>query len=470
MSKQTFTTGQILTAAQMTTLQANDYNWTVNAKTASYTLVATDAGTRITMSNAAATTITVNTSLFTAGDTLEIINIGAGACTVTAGTATVTTSATLVLKQWDAGTLYFTSTSAAIFLSADAADSPLTTKGDLYTYSTTNDRLAVGNNGETLLADSSTATGLRYQGNFSAGKNAIINGAFDNWQRGTTFTPTNDSFFADRFGTTFDGTITTQTLSRQTFTPGTAPVAGYEGQYFARWAITTNGTSTYRGMRQKIENVQTFAGQTVTVSFWAKSSTSSTLASVQYSQAFGSGGSAAVDASITMNSLVLGTGWARYTGTVAIPSISGKTIGTGSSLSMIMYLPATGTVDTWGWQVEAGSVATAFQTATGTIQGELAACQRYYWNSGSGGYSAFDNLFFSGNVTTATAYYAFTRLPVTMRTAPTVTLTSTNNLSFPATSGSAADLTPSGFYETRTANATASGGYFGSNIAASAEL
>ena len=71
MSKQTFTTGQILTAAQMTTLQANDYNQTVNAKVASYTLVATDAGTRVTMNNAAATTITVNPSLFTAGDTLD---------------------------------------------------------------------------------------------------------------------------------------------------------------------------------------------------------------------------------------------------------------------------------------------------------------------------------------------------------------------------------------------------------------
>jgi len=115
MAKQTFTTGQVLTAAEMTTLQANDYNQTVSAKVASYVLVAADAGTRITMSNAGATTITVNTSLFTAGDSVIITNIGAGASTITAGTATVSTISTLALSQYDSGVLYFTSTGVAIW-------------------------------------------------------------------------------------------------------------------------------------------------------------------------------------------------------------------------------------------------------------------------------------------------------------------------------------------------------------------
>ena len=121
MAKQTFTTGQVLTAAQMTALQANDYNWTVSAKTASYVLAAADAGTRITMNSASATTITVNTALFTAGDTVFIQNIGSGACVITAGTATVTTSGSLTLSQWDGGTLYFTTAGAAIYLPSGKA-------------------------------------------------------------------------------------------------------------------------------------------------------------------------------------------------------------------------------------------------------------------------------------------------------------------------------------------------------------
>ena len=165
MAKQTFTTGQVLSAAQMTSLQQTAMGGgSTTAKTASYVLVAADAGTVVQMNSGSATTITVNTALFAAGDTVQIQNIGAGVCTVTAGTATVSTSATLALKQYDAGTLYFNSTSAAFFFAADAADStsPLTTKGDVYTFSTLDARLGVGANNTVLTADSAQATGLKW--------------------------------------------------------------------------------------------------------------------------------------------------------------------------------------------------------------------------------------------------------------------------------------------------------------------
>jgi hypothetical protein len=165
MAKQTFTTGQVLTASQMQSLQETAMGGgPATAKTANYVLVAADAGTTVAMNAAGATTITVNTGLFAAGDTVFIQNLGAGACTVTAGTATVATAGSLILPQNDAGILYFTSASAAIFYDyiQVGATSPLTTKGDLYTFGTSDTRLGVGANGTTLVADSAETTGLKY--------------------------------------------------------------------------------------------------------------------------------------------------------------------------------------------------------------------------------------------------------------------------------------------------------------------
>jgi hypothetical protein len=135
-----------------------------STKTASYVLVAADAGTTVAMNAAGATTITVNTGLFAAGDTVFIQNVGAGVCTITAGTATVDTAGALALPQYDAGILYFTSASAAIFYDyiQVGAASPLTTKGDLYTFSTSDTRLGVGANGTVLTAASGEATGLEW--------------------------------------------------------------------------------------------------------------------------------------------------------------------------------------------------------------------------------------------------------------------------------------------------------------------
>jgi hypothetical protein len=176
MAKQTFTTGQVLTAAQMTSLQQTAMGGgSATAKTASYVLVAADAGTTVAMNAAGATTITVNTALFAAGDTVFIQNLGAGACTVTAGTATVATAGSLILPQNDAGILYFTATGTAIFYDyiQAGAVSPLTTKGDVYTFSTSDARLAVGANDTVLTADSAQATGLKWATPASGGMTLI---------------------------------------------------------------------------------------------------------------------------------------------------------------------------------------------------------------------------------------------------------------------------------------------------------
>jgi hypothetical protein len=165
MAKQTFTVGQVLTAAQLISLQQTAMGGgAASAKTASYTLVAADAGTTISMTSTSATTITVNTGLFAAGDTVFIQNLGSGNCTVTAGTATVSTAGSAILPTNDAGILYFVSTGVAIFYDfiQTGAVSPLTTKGDLYGFSTLDARIPIGANNTVLTADSTETLGLKW--------------------------------------------------------------------------------------------------------------------------------------------------------------------------------------------------------------------------------------------------------------------------------------------------------------------
>jgi hypothetical protein len=248
------------------------------------------------------------------------------------------------------------------------------------------------------------------------GRNAIINGGMDIWQRGTSFTNAT-TYTADRWSCSRDGS-TTINVTQQTFTPGTAPVAGYEAQYFMRIASTVVSAATfYAGY--KVEDVRSFAGQTVTLSYWAKANTPVSNTPL-YVQNFGTGGSSAVVvANLATHSIT--TSWQRFSVTFTLGSIAGKTIGTNNCLELqVIRAATTANVDLWGVQLEAGSVATPFSLAGGTLQGELAACQRYYYrNNGVQTYSRFAQ---GGSWEAASArMYQTVQFPVSMRTAPTST-------------------------------------------------
>ena len=206
-----------------------------------------------------------------------------------------------------------------------------------------------------------------------AGKNKIINGDFGIWQRGTSLSLSGvTGILADRW---FVYGVSGDSVSQQTFTPGTAPVAGYESQYFHRFV--NGATASSRFLYTKIEDVRTFAGNTVTLSFWAKTASgTATVTSNIGNQNFGTGGSSFVAGSSQNNSVT--TTWTRFTQTATVASVSGKTIGAGSNVEASFQWANTNvSIDIWGVQLEYGSKATPFETATGTIQGELAACQRY---------------------------------------------------------------------------------------------
>jgi hypothetical protein len=260
-------------------------------------------------------------------------------------------------------------------------------------------------------------------GGVSSG-NAIINGAFEINQRGFTSSTASGTYGFDRwFLDSGDGTVT---YSTQNFTPGAAPVAGYEASNFARLVSTgQTTTSASARIRQRIEDVRTFAGQTVTISFFAKASTGTPSVAVNFVQQFGSGGSSNVI--INGQKLEINSSWVRYSLTFDVPSISGKTIGAGSSLALALWTSAgsnsnsstdslgiqSATIDIWGVQLEEGTVANDFRRNANSLQGELAACQRYFAALGAGAV---------GRAYTATDAQVFLNFPTSMRAAPTLTL------------------------------------------------
>jgi hypothetical protein len=268
---------------------------------------------------------------------------------------------------------------------------------------------------------------------FAAGKNAIINGDFGINQRAFTSTTADNTMTFDRWRT-FKGGGGTSTYSAETFTLGAAPVAGYEGKNFAQLITASQSAAgDYSLYINLIESVRTLAGQTATISFWAKAASGTPKIAGEFFQSFGTGGSPSGNVSTAAGAVTISTSWARYSLTVAVPSISGKTIGTNNNdyLGLYFWFSAgstfaarassignqNNTFQIWGVQVEAGSTATSFQTATGTIQGELAACQRYYWRATTD--TAY-NIFANGLVLTSSLAYINVPFPVTMRIAPSV--------------------------------------------------
>jgi len=203
-------------------------------------------------------------------------------------------------------------------------------------------------------------------------KNYIINGNFDIWQRGTSGTGGYCS--ADRW--TFDVSGATGTFAQGSFTAGQTDVPNNPKFY---GDITITGADDNARIEQKIEDVNTLAGETITISFWAKyTSNAPTSFNIQGNQNFGSGGSTAVNFTFATGQ-TLTTSWQKFTATATVPSISGKTVGTGSFIVIRPIInPNNETFDYQiaQVQVEKGSVATDFEYRF--IGEELNLCARYY--------------------------------------------------------------------------------------------
>ena len=353
--------------------------------------------------------------------------------------------------------------------------STVTAKGDLIAASSsgTVTNLAVGADGTTLVANSSAATGMSWAGpSVAAGKNAIINGGFDIWQRGTSVSLASGTgytacFYADRFQLGGIGANEAATISRQV-TNDTANLPNI--QYCSRIQRNSGQTGTsayYGGQTIETANAIPLAGKTVTYSFYARaganySATSNALGVLLES---GTGidqninGTWTNYTAVISSTATLTTTWQRFT-------FTGTIAATATELSARLIFTPTGTAgvndyyEVTGVQLEVGAVATPFSRAGGTIQGELAACQRYY-QSLNGSWSSYGA---AGSI--VANYY---RHQTQMRVTPTITVTTAP--SYTNSSGLTNDensVTGSRFY----ASVTSTGAGFATNFiySASAEL
>jgi hypothetical protein len=232
-------------------------------------------------------------------------------------------------------------------------------------------------------------------------RNAIINGNFDIWQRGTNFTTTGDTYTADRWLPESAGGINL-TIARSTDTPSPDVAFSY---------VATVNTAVFSNLAsQRIESVRTFSGGTVTLSFWAKSNRAQSVSSL-ITQSFGSGGSAGVN--IILPNFTLTTSWQKFSFTVSLPSVAGKTIGAGDHLRVLLLrsgsFQAGDTAHLSQVQLEPGPIATPFERRP--IATELALCQRYYYRNDSGRPGM-------GLAFSATAAQFVVSFPVSMRVNP----------------------------------------------------
>lgn len=255
--------------------------------------------------------------------------------------------------------------------------------------------------------------------NGAAGKNKVINGGFDIWQRGTSFSGTMDkTYCSDRWWHFVSGG-TGYTVSQVT-------PSGLTGSQYAL-KMQRNSGSTVSGL-WAVQDFETstsipFAGQTVTFSFYAKAGANYSAASnaLAYTVFTGTGTNQSIyngltgQQAIIDQSSTLTTSWQRF-------SISAAVGPTATQLSVKFYRNGVGTagaddsVQITGVQLEVGTVATPFSRAGGTIQGELAACQRYYWR---GIATDIYGMFAQGVAPATTNAAILVPMPVTMRTAPT---------------------------------------------------
>jgi hypothetical protein len=278
-------------------------------------------------------------------------------------------------------------------------------------------------------------------------RNFLINGNFDIWQRGTSFSPAASSitYAADRWriylNASAGATITQQAIDLTD--ASRPPGASYAMQ------VAVAAANTYMEIQQPIESVQTLAGQTATLSFYAKTTAGTQQIRPALVQHFGSGGTPSADASTVGSYVTLTTGWQKFSQTFNVPAVTGATLGTNGDddllLALQMNAASSPPIQVARVQLEAGSTANSFEYRT--LGKELFLCQRFYeiFNRASAAYT-------TPYITSGGVYRQPWIFRVAKRTTPTVTVSDAGSTGVGAPS--VYTVVPTGFTEARTGTIT----------------
>ena len=258
---------------------------------------------------------------------------------------------------------------------------------------------------------------------YVAGKNIMINGGMDIWQRGTSFTGSGAYVYTtDRWQGFLASTYSITQIDVSSLVSNFQ--WGARGQR-ASGQTTTNYFNLEQGLETK--TILPLRGNVVTVSFWARCGANFSPTSSQLGVAFFCGTGTERVRNVTAftsettpinTNATLTTTYQKFTFTsTAIPTTT-----TQAALTFSAYPTGTAGANDWfevtGVQLEIGSVATPFSRAGGTLSGELAACQRYYYRTSQNlAYTCF-----TGSSAASSSTQAFNLpiwLPVQMRVAPT---------------------------------------------------
>jgi hypothetical protein len=257
-------------------------------------------------------------------------------------------------------------------------------------------------------------------------RNAILNGSLDIWQRGTSFTAT--GYVADRWY--YASGAVGRTVTRQ------APsLTGFQYCIRSQRDSGNSATNSY-SIRQNLETVNSlpFAGQSVTVSFYARAGANYSAASngliAQLKSGTGTDQNSAVsytgETNVINQTATLTTSWQRFTYTATVGSSA-------TELSLVFIAIPTGTAgaadyfDVTGIMLEVGSQASPYANQGASIQAELAMCQRYYEKSYAqasfaAGLTTQNAVAWNAASTSSDRNYVYVPFKVTKRGAPTITV------------------------------------------------